>query len=39
MSQAELRDGYFGLFRQLYAPEAYFERLDGLFLSEQRSSS
>ena len=34
MSRAELRDGYVGLFRELYAPEAYFERLDSLFLSE-----
>lgn len=32
MSREELRDGYVRLLQELYDPEAYFERLDDLFL-------
>src|SRR5581483_12278329 len=32
MTRSELRDGYVQLMRQLYEPEPYFERLDGLYL-------
>ena len=33
MSRDELRDGYVRLMQELYAPEAYFDRLDELFLN------
>ena len=32
MSRAELRDGYLRLMRELYEPEAYFRRLEDLYL-------
>jgi radical SAM superfamily enzyme YgiQ (UPF0313 family) len=32
MSREELRDGYVQLMRELYAPTAYFDRLDELFV-------
>ncbi len=32
MSRAELRDGYLGLMRDLYEPDAYFNRLEDLYL-------
>jgi radical SAM superfamily enzyme YgiQ (UPF0313 family) len=32
MSRAELRDGYVRVMRALYAPDAFFKRLDALFL-------
>ena len=32
MSREELRDGYLRLMDELYEPEAYFARLDGLYL-------
>jgi radical SAM superfamily enzyme YgiQ (UPF0313 family) len=32
MSRAELREGYVRVMRALYAPDAFFERLDSLFL-------
>jgi radical SAM superfamily enzyme YgiQ (UPF0313 family) len=32
MSREELRDGYVQLLRELYEPNAYFDRLDALFL-------
>ena len=34
MSREELRDGYIELMRDVYAPEAYFNRLDDLFLKD-----
>ena len=33
MSRQALSDGYAQLMRELYAPEAYFERLDELYLT------
>jgi radical SAM superfamily enzyme YgiQ (UPF0313 family) len=33
MSREELREGYLDLMRDVYAPEAYFSRLDDLFLN------
>jgi radical SAM superfamily enzyme YgiQ (UPF0313 family) len=35
ISRAALSDGYLGLMRALYAPEAYFARLDALYLDEK----
>ena len=32
IGRAELREGYIGLMRDLYAPDAYFARLDALYL-------
>lgn len=32
MSREELRDGYLRVMRELYEPEAYFDRIDSLFL-------
>ena len=32
MSREELRDGYIRVMNELYAPEAYFERMEALFL-------
>jgi len=34
MSRDELRDGYVQVMQDLYAPEAYFERLEGLYLRD-----
>jgi len=34
MSREELRDGYVELMDDVYAPDAYFERLDGLFVND-----
>jgi radical SAM superfamily enzyme YgiQ (UPF0313 family) len=34
MTRAELRDGYVRLLRELYEPNAYFDRLDKLFLDK-----
>jgi radical SAM superfamily enzyme YgiQ (UPF0313 family) len=33
MSRAELRDGYLWAMRELYSPEAFFDRLDALFIA------
>ena len=33
MSREELRDGYIGVLRDLYEPDAYFDRLDDLYLN------
>jgi radical SAM superfamily enzyme YgiQ (UPF0313 family) len=35
MTRGELRDGYLRLMQEVYAPEAYFERLDQLFLTDR----
>jgi radical SAM superfamily enzyme YgiQ (UPF0313 family) len=35
MTREELRDGYVRVMRDLYDPEAYFDRLDGLLLNER----
>jgi radical SAM superfamily enzyme YgiQ (UPF0313 family) len=35
MSREELREGYVRLMGELYAPDAYFERLEGLYLGER----
>ena len=35
MTRQELRDGYVELMRDLYEPEAYFERLEGLYLRDR----
>jgi radical SAM superfamily enzyme YgiQ (UPF0313 family) len=35
MSREQLRDGYVQIMRELYEPEAYFERLERLFIDEQ----
>jgi radical SAM superfamily enzyme YgiQ (UPF0313 family) len=34
MSREELTDGYIELMRDVYSPEEYFKRLDGLFLDD-----
>jgi radical SAM superfamily enzyme YgiQ (UPF0313 family) len=35
MSRDELTDGYIALMREVYSPEAYFNRLDDLFLTDR----
>jgi hypothetical protein len=35
MSREELRDGYVGVLNDLYQPEAFFERLEWLFLEKK----
>jgi hypothetical protein len=35
MTREELRDGYVDLMQELYDPDFYFERLEGLFLTRQ----
>src|SRR5262249_32249821 len=35
MTREELRDGYLQLMRDVYEPEAYFERLDALYLEDK----
>jgi radical SAM superfamily enzyme YgiQ (UPF0313 family) len=35
MSREELADGYIELMREVYAPEAYFKRVDDLFLKDR----
>ncbi len=35
MSREELRDGYVQLMQELYEPEAYFERLEALYLRDR----
>jgi hypothetical protein len=35
MSRQELRDGYVKVMRDVYEPEAYFERLDELFIKKR----
>jgi radical SAM superfamily enzyme YgiQ (UPF0313 family) len=35
MSREELRDGYVKVMRELYEPEAYFDRLEALYLKER----
>jgi len=35
ISREALRDGYLELMRELYAPEAYFARMDALYLDEK----
>jgi radical SAM superfamily enzyme YgiQ (UPF0313 family) len=35
MSREELRDGYMEVMRKIYEPEAYFERLDELYLRKR----
>jgi radical SAM superfamily enzyme YgiQ (UPF0313 family) len=35
MSREQLRDGYVQIMRELYEPDAYFERLERLFIDEQ----
>lgn len=35
IDRAALRDGYVGVMRDLYEPDAYFDRLDALYLDEQ----
>jgi hypothetical protein len=35
MTREELKDGYIELMRDVYSPEAFFERLDSLFLNDQ----
>jgi radical SAM superfamily enzyme YgiQ (UPF0313 family) len=35
MSREQLRDGYVEVMREVYEPEAYFERLDELFLRQR----
>jgi radical SAM superfamily enzyme YgiQ (UPF0313 family) len=35
LDRGQLREGYVKLMNDLYAPEAYFERLDALYLREQ----
>lgn len=34
MTPAELRDGFAAIMREVYTPEAYFARVDGLFLRD-----
>jgi radical SAM superfamily enzyme YgiQ (UPF0313 family) len=35
MTREELRDGYISVMRDLYEPEAYFDRIDELYLKEK----
>jgi hypothetical protein len=35
MTREELRDGYIHLLRDLYEPDAYFQRLDALYLKDR----
>ena len=35
MTREELRDGYVRVMNELYEPEAYFERLESLYLDER----
>ena len=35
MSRGELRDGFIGVIQRAYTAEAYFERIDALFIDDQ----